>query len=171
MSDNPQELMQRLAQDSPAMQEAMRTPPPNSDSVKQMPELDRLGLDLFRGHMTENAFNTFLTLVHWSVLMQKLSDGEQVEWTDETFAAMHGTWVGFGNPFLWESTYKTNIAEFMGLFHFNWHSKGPRYRRENPLPHKVIQELAGAFANPSRGYQHAKAVQDLVEDPSTYKGL
>lgn len=172
MSTNPEDMMRMMAAENSAMGEAMKTPPPNAESsVVQTPALDKIGLELFQPHMTENGFNTFLTLVHWAILQQDLHEGKTIKYTNETYAAMNAVFAGFGNSFLWESTYEGNVGKFVNLFHFNWYSKGKRFRTDNPLPHKIIRELAGFFANTGKGFKHAEMIQDLVEDPSSYSRL
>lgn len=171
MSTNPEEMMRMMAEQNPAMASAMQHPPPNSPDRKQIPALDNLGLDLFRPHMTEAAFDVFITIVHWCVLQQNLSDGKEVKYTNETFAAMGAATRGFGNAFIWENEYKRNLGTTLDLFHMNWFLSGDRGRRESPLPHKVIKEMATAFANTSKGFQNAEYIADLVNDPNTYAKL
>jgi hypothetical protein len=171
MSANPADIMQAMAAQNPDMAAAMRQPPPNSPDRKQTPALDNVGLDLFRPHMTEVAFDVFITIVHWCIMQQKLSDGESLEYSNEVFASMAAATRGFGNSFIWENEYKNSIGKHLDLFHMNWYMGGVKFRRDNPLPHKIIRELAPAFANTSKGWKNAEMIRDLIDDPNTYKDL
>lgn len=171
MSTSPEDIMRRIASENPEMAKAFQQPPPNAPDLKQTPKLDTVGLDLLKPHMTEVAFDIFITIVHWCILQQRLSDGEPVEYTPEVFAAMGAATRGFGNAFIWENEYRTNVGKFLDLFHSNWFRNGDRFRREHPLPHKFIREVAPLFANVSRGWHHSEAVADLIGDPNTYRLL
>jgi len=171
MSTNPADLMQQLAEINPDLSAAMTHPPPNAPERKQLPPLDNVGLDLFKHHMTEVAFDVFITIVHWCILQQKISDGEPIQYTNETFAAMSAATRGFGNAFIWENEYRGNVGKHLDLFHMNWFKGGARHRKENPLPHKIIRELAPLFANTSKGWNHMEMLHDLIEDPVTYSKL
>jgi hypothetical protein len=163
--------MEQLAAHNPAMAQAMQHPPPNAPNKTELPPLDNVGLDLFKYHMTEVAFQTFITIVHWCILQQNISDGKKVEYTNETFAAMAAATRGFGNAFIWENEYKNSMGKFLDLFHMNWFIQGEKYRRENPLPHKFIRECSAVFANTSKGWSNAEFIADLVQDPNTYTKL
>lgn len=171
MSTNQEDLIRTLAGQNPDFASAMQHPPPNASGLKKIPVLDNVGLDLFKPHMTEAAFDTFITIVHWCILQQKIATGQTVEYTHETFAAMAAATRGFGNSFIWENEYRGNVGKFLDLFHMNWYQGGPRYREQNPLPHKFIKEVAPMFANTSKGWNHSEMVADLVNDPNTYKLL
>ena len=171
MSTSPEDIMKMMAEQNPGMAAAMQHPPPNAPDKKQIPSLDNVGLDLFRPHMTEVAFDIFLTIVHWCILQQKISDGEPIVYDNETFAAMGAATRGFGNAFIWENEYKKNLGATLDLFHMNWYMGGSKFRRDNPLPHKIIRELAPAFANTSKGWSNAEYIRDLIDDPVTYAKL
>ena len=166
--DDQQRLAQ-MAQEDVAMQEMVQTAPPQT--TVQTPDMDKLGLNLFEPHMSPNGFNTFLSLVHWALLCQRLSDGDDVDWSDEVYAAQQAAFVGFGNAYLWDTTYSGNVAKLAHEKFFNWHLKGPKYRKKNRLSHKFVSELATVFANTSKGWHHARMIADLVEDPATYEKL
>ena len=171
MSDELRKQMEQIMSENLAMKETLQTPPPNDPTMSVNPKLDSLGLDLFAPHMTANAYNTFLSIVHWAILCQKLFEGKRIEWDNGTYAAMQAPFVGFGNPHLWETTYATNVGQIVHHIFFNWQSKGHKYREKNPLPRRIIEEMAGSFANKGKGWKHTEMVQDLVADEATYKML
>jgi hypothetical protein len=170
MSANEIDLLNQMSAENTNIGQAVQEKPPQI-AASQMPELDQLGLDAFRVHMSENGYNTFLSIMHWAVMVQRMSNGETVEWSDETFAGMSAGFVGFGNPIQWEATYSSNIAIIVHSHYLNWHAEGAGFRRNNPLPHKLIREVAPLFANMNKGWQHAQAIRDLTNDPRSFKGV
>lgn len=160
------QLMGAMGNEDQALGQAMQTQPPQLENTN--PELDDLGLSAFKVHMSENGYNTFLTLLHWAVMCQKLSDGETIRWTDASYATMQAPFVGFGNAFLWESTYSANLAKIVHAHFLNWHGNGARFRKENKLPHILIREVAPLMANQARGWQHMQFIRDLAADPKIY---
>lgn len=162
-------LMEKVSTENASMAQALQTPPPSA--VSQSPTLDGMGLEALQIHMSENGYATLLSLVHWAILCQRLSDGEEIIWSNETYAAMQAPFVGFGNPFMWENTYQANIGRIVHAHFFNWHTRGRRNRRENRFPDIIVREVAPLLANQAKGYQSSMEVQDIVADPAIYKGL
>lgn len=163
--------MQAMAQmggENSEMGQAFQSAPAANN---QMPSLPELGLERFKPHMTANGYDTFISLVHWGIHCQNLVEGKPMTWTDATFACMSSGFVGFGNSFLWESTYSSNIQKIVHALFTNWHARGDRYRRENKLPHLLIKDIAPLLANINRGWSHMQFVQDLISDPDTYTKL
>ena len=169
MSTQQEELLKAMGKENVAIQQATAETPPQLQNMN--PELDDMGLDALRVHMSENAYNTFLTLLHWATVCQKMSDGEELVWGDEMYACMGSPFTGFGNPFLWESTYTDNVAKMVHFLFMNWHTDGARERAANKLPHRLLKELAPVMANQSKGWAHMGFVKDLVADPKLYKQL
>lgn len=164
------DLLKGISEDNVSVRNMLSEPPPQV-KPKPMPELPDLGLDKFRIHMSANGYDTFLTIIYWSVLCQQLSDGEKVDWDDGTFAAMSAGFVGFGNALHWDADYKASLGNIIHAHYLNWHGEGPKFRKNNPLPHKLIREVAPLFANTSRGYEHMQMLRDLINDPDTYNNL
>ena len=164
------EMMKQMAAEDGAYGELVNTPPPTA-GFSRNPELDRLGLELFSPHMTLNAYNTFLSLIHWAILCQKMVKGESLTMDNSTFAAMQAPFVGFGNPELWETTYRSNISQFVHNEFFLWYLNGKRYQIDNPLPHIIVKKIAPVLSNRSKGWSHAKEIADLIADPKTYEKL
>lgn len=165
MSDQT-DLLKQMSGEDMKLQQALQESPPQIQ--RQTPEIDHLGMENFRVHMSDNGYNTFLTIIHWAVLVQKLSDGEPVKWTDETYSALSAAFVGFGNPIQWEATYASNIGIIVNAHYLNWHGEGEKFRRANPLPHKLIREVAPLFANTNKGWAHSQYIRDLINDKEMY---
>lgn len=163
------QLMSKMGQEDAALGQAIQTPPPQMQS--QNPQLRSLGLEVLKPHMSENGYDTFLTILHWAVLSQKLNDGEPIIWSDEIYATMQAPFVGFGNSFLWDSTYSSNIAKIVHAHFLNWHGNGARYRTENKLPHIILKEVAPLMANQAKGWTHMQMIRDYVNDPKFYAQL
>jgi hypothetical protein len=164
------DYMRQMAGDDTALQETLQTPTPASqDTAHQNPALNNLGLNEFAKHMTTNAFNTFISVIHWSVLCQNLLERKPIEWTDEAYAAMQAPFVGFGNAYLWEATYSNNLAKIIHAEYFSWHLMGRGYQVQNRLPELLIKKIAPILANTSQGWEHARSVADLISDPRTYQ--
>lgn len=167
--DQMQELMGKMGNEDAALDQALQTPPPQMQN--QNPTLNDMGLEALKVHMSENGYNTFLTIMHWAVMSQKMSDGIPIKWDDEAYATMQAPFVGFGNAFLWESSYSSNIAKIVHAHFLNWHGNGARYRAENKLPHIMLKEVAPLMANQARGWVHMQYIRDLVNDASLYTKL
>lgn len=163
------ELMGQMGNEDAALGQALQQPPPQV--TDQNPQLDDMGVEALKVHMSENAYTTFLTILHWAVTCQKLSDGEPIVWSDETYATMQAPFVGFGNSFLWSSTYESNIAKIVHAHFLNWHGEGARFRKHNKLPHIMLKQVAPLMANQARGWVHMQYIRDLVNDPSLYAKL
>ena len=170
MSDQTADLLRQMANENVDIKGALQETPPQI-RPSQMPNMDEMGLGAFRVHMSPNGYDTFMTIIHWAVLAQNLSDGKEVKWADETFAALSAGFVGFGNPLDWQATYSSNLGIIVHSHYLNWHGEGAKFRRENPLPHKLIREVAPLFANVNKGYQHMQMLRDLIADPKTYGQL
>lgn len=168
-TDQMAEMMGQMGNEDAALGQALQTPPPQT--VDQNPALDEKGIGALKVHMSENGFNTFLTILHWAIVCQDLSDGKPIVWTDETYATMQAPFVGFGNSFLWSSTYESNIAKIVHAHFLNWHGEGSRFRKENKLPHIMLKQVAPLMANQARGYVHMQYIRDLVNDPKLYQQL
>lgn len=167
--DQTSQLLSQMGKENPSLGQAMQESPPQIQN--QNPTLDDMGIEALKVHMSENAYNTFLTLLHWAITCQKLSDGEPIDWDDATYATMQAGFVGFGNPFLWESTYENNLAKIVHAHFLNWHGSGSRYRKDNKLPHILLKEVAPLMANSSRGWAHMQYIRDLINDPKLYQKL
>jgi len=155
-------IMTQMSREDAAFGQAVSEKPPQLVSAN--PELDDMGLAVLKPHMSENAFNTFLTLLHWSIVTQDLSDGKPIVWNEATYAAMQAPFVGFGNAYMWESTYANNIGKIVHSHYFNWQTKGRRYRELNRLPHILLREIAPLMSNQGKGWKHAQYVQEWVMD-------
>jgi len=151
-----------MAREDMTFGQAIKETPPQLSTAN--PQLDGMGLEALRTHMSENGYNTFLTLLHWSILCQDLSDGKEVVWDEATYAALQAPFVGFGNAHLWENTYAGNIGKIVHAHFFNWQTKGRRYRKVNRLPHILLKEIAPLLANQAKGWTHAQYVQEWVMD-------
>lgn len=167
--DQMQQLMGQMGNENLALGQAMQETPPQE--ANQNPILDDLGVGILRSHMSENAYNTFVSILHWAVTCQKLSDGEPIEWNDGTYATMQSAFVGFGNGFLWESTYSGNISKIVHAHFLNWHGNGARYRKENKLPHIMLREIAPLLSNQGKGWVHMQMIRDHTNDPKLYEKL
>ncbi len=168
MSTRPEDVNAQMAQqasESLAYRQALSTPPPNAADLKQNPQLSTLGLDLLAPHLSAHGFDALLTILHWAIHSQNLSDGKPVQWTDATFAMMQAPFVGFGNPHIWQNVYSTNIGVIVHSMFLNWHGRGSRFRRENPLPILILREVAPLIANQSKGWEHMQEVNNLLHTP------
>lgn len=169
MSRDQNALLTEMAKENLSLGGMLQEKPPQMQDVN--PELADKGLKDLRVHMSENAYNTFLTIMHWAITCQKLSEGEKIQWGDESFACMQAPFVGFGNAFHWESSYKDNLGKLVHAIYINWHTDGASERYRNKLPHRLVKEIAPLLSNMSRGWDHMMMVKDMVSDGKIYEQL
>lgn len=135
-------------------------PPPK----QSLPGVDDLGLGEFRKYMSQNGFDTFITLLHFAIHQQEIIEGKSMEWGPDKMAVAAAPFVGFGNPIYWENSYRHVLKERLIAILLRWHRKGLKFQKKNPLPWLFLEYLACDFAQPEKGYQNALAIEDILQD-------
>ena len=125
---------------------------------------DALGLEAFQPHMAPNGFDTFVTLMHYMIHLQQVFSGEEMEWGDDKMAIAAAPFVGFGNPVMWENAYRIPMRERILPLIMRWHRKGKVWQKKNPIPGLFLEHIACDFAQTTRGVEHARAIEDILQD-------
>lgn len=134
-----------------------------------VPALPDIGIGEMRPYMTDNAYHTLTGLVTWAVHLQNLVEEKDMEWGDDKVNIAIAPFVGFGLPEMWEGVYKPKLYEGLMSLLMRWHRKGKRWQKANPLPWLILEYKACDFAQSTKGYSNALAIEQILSEPDFIK--